>query len=1014
MTSRALVSMLVAMTAGTTIASAQTLSFARDDRPAFAGARAIVSVDLNRDGWIDLATANTGRNTVTVLRNNGAAGGFTVLRDTPVGAGPFAMAAGDLDRDGVPDLVVTTPDANAIEILYGRADGTLRSRVTLTGTGASRGVALADMTRDGRVDLVYTDYDRNVVFIRPGTDTGVGTALPPIAIDAHPQDVAAADFNHDGYLDLAVASTGAARLTVLYGQVAGTYARVNLTAPAPLNVLAVADLNNDGWVDVAAASTAADRIVLYRDGPAGLAITSMASGASPRGLAVADVNRDGRLDVLAANRGSSTVTLWLGIAGSALSFTRWGELPAGSGTRAVTAADLDHDGRIDFATGNEYAAKVTQYSNDTAFPRGAFAFSRQDLGLFYAESRAIADFNHNGRYDLVGDDRVLLDGTTTLPLPVRAPSQGQTLAVAVADVNLDGRDDVIVAEPIAYVTDQMIRIDGVTVMLGDGHGGFVRGAGYDDLPQPHHLRTADMNRDGRPDIIVAAYDGHTGQGIVCVLLVGADGTLTARRTLVAGAIDGFRVADLDRNGTLDVIAAHDTPHALTLLRGDGRGGFVDQRQIALPQPAYDVAVTDLNLDGRPDLVTNDGPTVTVRLGTGTLAWGEPASYPVVARRGAASWPAPPHSLEVADLTHDGVPDVLIPSMSILPGRPDGTLAPTEEFAAWGGDLVVDWNHDGLLDVVAGGSLVLLNVPERANTPPVARIDSNFLTEAGPIHVYGYQEQFFGFSEDHPGLLADASSDADLHALEFEWQDATGRTLGYGSSYALGTPDPLPPGDYTIWLVARDRRGGEGRASFAITILPYKEIVLWPGQFGDQVSPGAWQSVDDGTAAGERRLWYPNANAPKVVAPAATPAAYVDYYFTPDPTQTYKLWVREKAQNNSPYNDSVWLQFSGAATVSGQPAYRIGTTSGLAINLEECAGCGLSGWGWEDDGWGAVNRNGVLLRFPSGGMQRVRVQVREDGVSVDQIVLSAKKYLTSRPGTAKNDTTILLETQFYNP
>jgi hypothetical protein len=61
---------------------------------------------------------------------------------------------------------------------------------------------------------------------------------------------------------------------------------------------------------------------------------------------------------------------------------------------------------------------------------------------------------------------------------------------------------------------------------------------------------------------------------------------------------------------------------------------------------------------------------------------------------------------------------------------------------------------------------------------------------------------------------------------------------------------------------------------------------------------------------------------------------------------------------------------------------------LAVNLEECANCGTSGWGWEHDGWGAVNRNGVILRFPEGGQQWIRIQTREDGVSVDQIVLSA--------------------------
>ena len=59
--------------------------------------------------------------------------------------------------------------------------------------------------------------------------------------------------------------------------------------------------------------------------------------------------------------------------------------------------------------------------------------------------------------------------------------------------------------------------------------------------------------------------------------------------------------------------------------------------------------------------------------------------------------------------------------------------------------------------------------------------------------------------------------------------------------------------------------------------------------------------------------------------------------------------------------------------------------------------------------GAVNRNGVLLRFYAAGEFAVVVQRREDGVSIDQIVLSAEKYLTVRPGTAKRDTTILPRT-----
>ena len=61
---------------------------------------------------------------------------------------------------------------------------------------------------------------------------------------------------------------------------------------------------------------------------------------------------------------------------------------------------------------------------------------------------------------------------------------------------------------------------------------------------------------------------------------------------------------------------------------------------------------------------------------------------------------------------------------------------------------------------------------------------------------------------------------------------------------------------------------------------------------------------------------------------------------------YKLWIRLKAAANSWANDSVWVQFSGATDVAGVQKFQIDTTSGLAVNLEECSGCGVSGWGWK--------------------------------------------------------------------
>src|SRR5687768_12756583 len=85
---------------------AQTPSFSRSDYQSHPGARAIATADFNRDGWPDVAHANTGRNTVTVLLNGRDAGSLAVSVDIPVGHGPFDLVSADFNRDGSPDLAV--------------------------------------------------------------------------------------------------------------------------------------------------------------------------------------------------------------------------------------------------------------------------------------------------------------------------------------------------------------------------------------------------------------------------------------------------------------------------------------------------------------------------------------------------------------------------------------------------------------------------------------------------------------------------------------------------------------------------------------------------------------------------------------------------------------------------------------------------------------------------------------------------------------------------------------------
>ena len=183
----------------------------------------------------------------------------------------------------------------------------------------------------------------------------------------------------------------------------------------------------------------------------------------------------------------------------------------------------------------------------------------------------------------------------------------------------------------------------------------------------------------------------------------------------------------------------------------------------------------------------------------------------------------------------------------------------------------------------------------------------------------------------------------------------------------------------------------------------QEVVLYASQA--PVKVGNWTSVSDSTAAGGARLANPNAGAAKITTALSAPSSYAELSFSAMAGIPYRIWVRGKAQDNSPYNDSIFVQFSGSLNTSGGAQYRIGTTSAVEINLEDCMGCGIQNWGWQDDGWG-IGILGPVIYFQTTGTQTLRIQTREDGFSIDQIVLSPSLYLFNPPGALKNDGAIL--------
>jgi hypothetical protein len=974
---------------------------ARYDFPVTGAPRAIAAADLSGDGWTDLVLAGTAPGSVTVLTSYGYEDGDEGQRfrakDYAVGGGPFELALADLNRDGWIDIAVANADANAVTLLFNDRRGQFGSPVNLPLLENPRGIAIGDFNRDAIPDIVATKFMGSTVEVLYGAGDGTFPRRLALQAPVNSQGATAGDFDHDGWGDFAVASASG---TVRVYKMFATGAVIMDLNPAGVgwNVIAASDLDRDGRQDLAVASTGSSVVqVLYNRASGWMASPQIPVAASPRGIAIADLDRNATGEIVVAGRAASMITI---ITRSATGTFSTSNVPAGSGARTVALADFDNSGGPDIATANEFGRSTTIWYNRTPLAPAGFVLEKADLPWPADPSvLGVADFNHNGKPDIVRPSYVFLDGTTQSRYLGYGAINNFRHSGGAGDFNRDGNPDVVYS-----------HIDRLEIFWGNGKGQFTNGP-ITSAPGAGGMRVADLNRDGRSDLVVSRGGSQTPSGMDFYLATG-DGTF-ARSSGIDGSWRGFAVADLDRDGVVDVVATP-TDGGVAAYLGDGRGGIKATKVSDPGVIRFSLAVGDLSGDGVVDLAAVDphyyswgGPfpsgkfSVLHGLGDGTFEF--------VHQYDSDDARAPDfhslYSLMIGDVTGEGYADVFTGHGELYAGSGLGApLADPVRFdvqSVGSSGALADLNGDGLLDILGfnytgGGAYspaILYNTARTENRPPSG------LTMPDRIS-WRYDRYYWDTDENYIDVGYPYPVDPDLHRLTYRWTLADGTVV---STFNGWTPK-LDPGTYQVTVTISDGQGGSASETFTLDVPPYQEIVLTTG-YHSRVY-GAWQSVADPTAAEGRRLWHPNAGAPKQVEPLANPTNFFEVQFVADPTQEYKLWIRMKAEGNYWGNDSVFVQFTGAKDAAGNPIYEIGTPSALAVNLEECSGCGVSGWGWEDDGWGAVNRNGTTLRFPQGGPQTLRIQTREDGVSIDEIVLSAVKYKTSRPGTAKNDTTIL--------
>lgn len=329
--------------------------------------------------------------------------------------------------------------------------------------GTPGAVAVRDATGDGRADVLVASDDGLVIF--EGDGAGGLTRLAPVPAGAHPVDIAAADLDGDGRADLAIANHDTDYLTLLRATAAGRYevprwSPLHIAVSPHPHAVAAGDLNEDGHADLVFDDRDGERLsILAGDGAGGFApLGSIAVGGDPyRGMAVADLDGDGHLDVAAPIERAVSVRRGDGRGG----FVDGGTFGAG-GIRPFAVLPLDWNG--------DGAA---------------------DLGVGSGEGET-------------GVAVLLGDGSGGFAPAPGSPWDGGhgPKALAVADIDGDGREDLVVT---AWDAPR------VTILFG---GGAPRVEAYEVGANPFGVAAGDLDGDGRPDLVTA----DQGSGSITVLL----------------------------------------------------------------------------------------------------------------------------------------------------------------------------------------------------------------------------------------------------------------------------------------------------------------------------------------------------------------------------------------------------------------------------------------------------------------------------------------------------------------
>ena len=357
---------------------------------------------------------------------------------------------------------------------------------------------------------------------------------------------------------------------------------------SPYGVVA-ADVDGDGKVDLVVANNDGDNVsVLWGDGNGGFldsgAPFMVEEGGGPYALAVGDFNNDGKLDIVTSNEDGDTVSVLLNQGNRA--FATAVSTDTGGSPQAIVVGDFDGDGLPDVATAN----------------------------------------NFDGTVSILHDTE---NGTLFLAQTVTIGADTEPVGLALADLNGDGRSDLVVTNSAGGGT---AGNGSVSVLKGVAGGMFeaqpeilLPGDCSTSACVPVAVAVADLNGDSKPDIIVANNEDDT----VSVLLGNCDLTFNPLGNVPVDASPEWVVAaDFNRDGRMDIATSSDFGNIanptdfndkVSVLLGNGDGTFMPLVDFDVGLGPFGIVAADLNGDHKADIASAnvDDGTVSVLLNTST-------------------------------------------------------------------------------------------------------------------------------------------------------------------------------------------------------------------------------------------------------------------------------------------------------------------------------------------------------------------------------------------------------------